>query len=75
MGRFMARDDVTIREEQHNGATVWAETSVGRALLKSMPAKVTRKDGQYRIVGAAWGAPSARVEVRVDRGTMDGSGH
>ena len=68
MGRFMARDYVTIREEQHNGDTESVETSVGRNLLKSAPAKVTRKDGQYRIVGAAWGAPVARVEVQVDGG-------
>ena len=68
MGRFMARDYVTIREEQRNGETESVETSVGRTLLKSAPAKVTRKDGQYRIVGAAWGAPIARVEVQVDGG-------
>ena len=37
-------------------------------MLKSAPAKVTRKDGQYRIVGAAWGAPISRVEVQVDGG-------
>ncbi|MBZ9944731.1 molybdopterin-dependent oxidoreductase [Mesorhizobium sp. BR1-1-13] len=30
MNQFMARDYVTIREEEHNGETVWAETSVGR---------------------------------------------
>src|SRR6202022_2720554 len=69
MGRFMARDYVTIREEQRGGETVWAETSVGRALLNSVPAKVTRKDGDYRIVGAAWGAPIARVEVQIDSGS------
>ena len=40
--RFMARDYVTIREQQVDGQTVWTETSVGRALLKSAPAKVTR---------------------------------
>jgi len=68
MGRFMARDYVTIREEPRNGETVWTETAVGRALLKSVPAKVTRKDGLYRIVGAAWGAPIARVEVQIDGG-------
>ncbi len=68
MGRFMARDYVTIREERRNGETVWTETSVGRALLKSVPAKVTRKDGRYRIFGAAWGSPIARVEVRIDEG-------
>jgi len=68
MGRFMARDYVTIREEQRDGGTEAVETSVGRTLLKSAPARVTRKDGQYRIVGAAWGAPVSRVEVQVDGG-------
>jgi DMSO/TMAO reductase YedYZ molybdopterin-dependent catalytic subunit len=68
MGRFMARDYVTIREERRDGETAWTETSVGRALLKSVPAKVTRKDGQYRIIGAAWGGPIARVEVQIDGG-------
>ena len=53
MGRFMARDYVTLREEQRNGSTVWTETSVGRSLLKSIPAKVTRQEGRYRVVGAA----------------------
>jgi DMSO/TMAO reductase YedYZ molybdopterin-dependent catalytic subunit len=71
MNRFMARDYVTLREEPpevEGGEPVWAETSVGRARLKSAPAKVTRLGGQYRIVGAAWGAPIAGVEVRVDDG-------
>ncbi len=66
--RFMARDYVTIREEEHNGKSVWVETSVGRALLKSAPARVTRKDNSYRITGAAWGAPISRVEVKIDDG-------
>jgi DMSO/TMAO reductase YedYZ molybdopterin-dependent catalytic subunit len=68
MGRFMAQDYVTLREERQDGETVWRQTSVGRALLKSVPAKVTRSDGSYRIIGAAWGAPIARVEVRIDDG-------
>lgn len=55
MSLLMARDYVTIREEEHNGETVWAETSVGRARIKSAPAKVTRTDSGYRIIGAAWG--------------------
>jgi DMSO/TMAO reductase YedYZ molybdopterin-dependent catalytic subunit len=66
--RFMARDYVTIREQQVDGQTVWTETSVGRALLKSAPAKVTRNGSQYQIVGAAWGAPIAQVEVQIDNG-------
>jgi DMSO/TMAO reductase YedYZ molybdopterin-dependent catalytic subunit len=71
MNRFMARDYVTLREEPpavEGGEPVWVETSVGRARLKSAPAKVTRLGGAYRIVGAAWGAPIAGVEVRVDDG-------
>jgi DMSO/TMAO reductase YedYZ molybdopterin-dependent catalytic subunit len=68
MNLLMGRDYVTIREEEHNGETVWAETSVGRALLKSAPARVTRSDAGYRISGAAWGAPIAKVEAKVDDG-------
>ena len=68
MGRFMARDYVTLREERRGNEVAWVETSVGRSLLKSVPAKVTRHDGRYRIVGAAWGAPIARVDVQVDQG-------
>ena len=67
-GHFMARDYVTIREEQRDGQPVWTETLVGKALLKSAPARVTRKDGDYRIAGAAWGGPIASVEVQVDGG-------
>jgi DMSO/TMAO reductase YedYZ molybdopterin-dependent catalytic subunit len=68
MGRFMARDYVTIREERRGGTSEWVETSVGRSLIKSAPAKVTRTNGGYRIVGAAWGAPISRVEVQIDGG-------
>jgi len=67
-GRFMAREYVTMREAEQNGQTVARYTSVGRDLLKSAPAKVTRLDGDYRIVGAAWGSPIASVEVQVDGG-------
>lgn len=65
---FMGRDYVTIREEEHDGETVWTETSVGPARLKSAPARVTRSDEGLRITGAAWGAPIDRVEVQVDDG-------
>ena len=66
--RFMGRDYVTIRNEQRAGRTVSRFTSVGRALLKSAPAKVTSKNGAHRIIGAAWGAPIARVDVQIDNG-------
>lgn len=67
-GRFMAKDYVTIRKETRDGEAFWTQYTVGRSLIKSVPAKVTRQDGRYRIVGAAWGAPIARVEVRIDAG-------
>jgi DMSO/TMAO reductase YedYZ molybdopterin-dependent catalytic subunit len=66
--RFMGRDYVTIHEEKHNGRTGWVETSVGRVQIKSAPAKILRQDGHYKIVGMAWGAPIARVEVSIDNG-------
>ena len=68
MGKFMARDYVTLRAEERDGATVWTETSVGRVNINSVPAKVTRNGDSYAIHGAAWGADIARVEVRVDDG-------
>ncbi len=67
-GRFMARDYVTIREQQRDGETVWTFHTVSRDRLKSAPAKVTRRGGRYAILGAAWGAPIARVEVQIDNG-------
>ena len=68
MSLLMGRDYVTIREEELDGETFWAETSVGRTLLKSAPARVTRAESGYRITGAAWGEPIERVEVRIDDG-------
>lgn len=69
MGRFMARDYVTMRKETRaDGETVWMETSVGKTQLKSIPAKVTRLGDEYRIYGAAWGAPIETVEVSIDGG-------
>jgi hypothetical protein len=44
------------------------EISVGRALLKSVPAKVTRKNGQYRTSAPPGEPPSQHVEVQFDGG-------
>jgi DMSO/TMAO reductase YedYZ molybdopterin-dependent catalytic subunit len=66
--QFMARDYVTIRETERNGETVWEETSVGPARLKSAPGRVTKAGASYRITGAAWGAPISQVEVKIDDG-------
>jgi DMSO/TMAO reductase YedYZ molybdopterin-dependent catalytic subunit len=67
-GKFMARDYVSIREERRNNQTVWTFTTVGRDRLKSAPAKVTRLQNRYTVMGAAWGAPIAGVEVQIDSG-------
>jgi DMSO/TMAO reductase YedYZ molybdopterin-dependent catalytic subunit len=67
--RFMGRDYVTIREEQRNGQSFWAETLVGRWRINSAPGRVIRQGGYYRIAGAAWGAEIARVEVQIDGGS------
>ncbi len=67
-GRFMARDYVSIREEDRGGETLWTFTSVTHERLKSAPAKVTRRGDNSTVMGAAWGAPIARVEVQVDDG-------
>ena len=37
-------------------------------MLKSAPARITKIDNAYRITGAAWGAPIAKVEVKIDNG-------
>jgi len=69
LGAFQAQRYMTVRElPREGGKTVWTRTAVGRSLLKSIAAKVTLQDGKYRIYGAAWGAPVARVEVRIDDG-------
>jgi DMSO/TMAO reductase YedYZ molybdopterin-dependent catalytic subunit len=68
-GRFMARDYVTIREEVlPNGDFSWTFSNVGHDRLKSAPAKVVRHDGRHTVVGVAWGAPIAAVQVRIDDG-------
>jgi DMSO/TMAO reductase YedYZ molybdopterin-dependent catalytic subunit len=68
MNRFMARDYVTVRQEGTEDEPIWTQRSVGRALLKSAPARVVQRNDQYRIDGAAWGAPIRHVEVKIDDG-------
>jgi DMSO/TMAO reductase YedYZ molybdopterin-dependent catalytic subunit len=68
MGRFMADDYVTLRSEERDGTTLWTRNAIGPNRLKSVPGRVSRANGTYRIIGAAWGAPIERVEVRIDNG-------
>jgi DMSO/TMAO reductase YedYZ molybdopterin-dependent catalytic subunit len=69
INRFMGRDYVTIREQHEGGKTIYFETSVGRQLIKSTPARVVELNGHYQIQGMAWGPnPIATVEVKIDNG-------
>ncbi len=67
-GFFMALDYVSIYQEPHGDEMVWTFTTVGRDRLKSAPARVLDRDGDYLVQGAAWGSEIARVEVSVDSG-------
>jgi len=75
MGRFMARDYVTVRGEKQGDEVVFVESSVTRMNLKSIIARVTRqptKDGKVplKAYGAVWGdgTPFKKVEVQLDDG-------
>ena len=71
MGRFMARDYVTLMEEKDGDQSIWEETSVSRMQLKSMIARLTRNGGKLLATGFALndGTALRSVEIRVDNGT------
>lgn len=71
MGRFQARDYVTIMGRQNGDKTEWVETSVTKTRTKSMIAKVTKRpNGALSIFGVAItdGTPLKTVEVQMDEG-------
>jgi DMSO/TMAO reductase YedYZ molybdopterin-dependent catalytic subunit len=70
MGRFMARDYVTLRGQLVGDTTVWNETSVGRTRLKSAVGRVTRTGATLKATGFAVtdGTPLKTVEVSVNGG-------
>ncbi len=71
MGRFMARDYVTIRGEQRGAETIWRENLVGPMNVKSIVARVVKRpDHSLKITGAAWtdGTQLKAVEVKIDDG-------
>ena len=71
MGRFQARDYVTIMGRQNGDKTEWIETSVTKIRTKSMIAKVTKRpNGSLSVFGVAMtdGTPLKTVEVQVDEG-------
>jgi DMSO/TMAO reductase YedYZ molybdopterin-dependent catalytic subunit len=71
MGRFQARDYVTIMGRQSGAKTEWVETSVTKIRTKSMIARVTRRPGgALSVFGVAVtdGTPLKTVEVQLDEG-------
>ena len=71
MGRFQARDYVTIMGRQNGEKTEWVETSVTKIRTKSMIAKVTKRpNGALSVFGVAItdGTPLKTVQVQLDEG-------
>jgi DMSO/TMAO reductase YedYZ molybdopterin-dependent catalytic subunit len=70
MGRFMARDYVTLKSQTIGDETIWFETWVGRIRLKSAVARLTRNGNSLKAVGFALsdGTPIKAIEVSVDGG-------
>jgi DMSO/TMAO reductase YedYZ molybdopterin-dependent catalytic subunit len=75
MGRYMGRDYVTVRGERRGGEVVFVETSVARMNLKSVVARVTRREVKggkipLKAYGAVWGDGTAinSVEVQLNKG-------
>ena len=73
-GRHMARNYQSLRAVKSPEGTVWLDSSISRNNLKSVVARVTRREMnkrfEYRIAGAAWGGPEriTGVEVQIDGG-------
>lgn len=70
MGRFMARDYVTLSRRDIGGVERWEERSVTKILLKSAIVRVTRNDADYKVTGFVLndGTPLRSVEVKIDDG-------
>ena len=70
MGRFMARDYVTLSRIDVGGVERWDERSVTRIQLKSSVIRVTRRDGSHRVTGFVLndGTPLESIEVKIDDG-------
>lgn len=70
MGRFMARDYVTLSRVDIGGEERWEERSVTKMRLKSSIVRVTRNNSRYTISGFVLndGTPLRSVEVSIDDG-------
>ena len=70
MGKYMAHDYVTLRHRPLGDDMHWTLDSVGRILLKSVIARVTRAGDDCTVTGFALsdGTPIKTIEVKIDDG-------
>ncbi len=70
MGRFMARDYVTLSRVDVGGVERWDERSVTKIQLKSSIVRITRRDGAHRVTGFVLndGTPLKSIEISIDGG-------
>jgi DMSO/TMAO reductase YedYZ molybdopterin-dependent catalytic subunit len=70
MGRFMARDYVTLSKIDIGGETRWEERSVTKMRLKSAIVRVTRSGARHTITGFVLndGTALRSVEISIDGG-------
>lgn len=70
MGRFMARDYVTLQRVDVGGVERWEERSVTRMRLKSSIIRVTKRGNDHTITGFVLndGTPLRSVEIKIDDG-------
>ncbi len=70
MGRFMARDYVTLSKRIVGGEERWEERSVTRMQLKSAIVRVTQRGTGHNIMGFVLndGTPLDSVEISIDGG-------
>jgi DMSO/TMAO reductase YedYZ molybdopterin-dependent catalytic subunit len=75
MGRFMAREYVTLVTRKVGDEVLTYETSVSRMRIKSMVARLTRQGNRFTALGFVLndGTPLRSVEVRVDNGPWQGA--
>lgn len=70
MGRFMARDYVTLSKRNIGGEERWENRSVTKIHLKSVIVRVTKDGDRHNITGFVLndGTPLRSVEVKIDNG-------
>jgi DMSO/TMAO reductase YedYZ molybdopterin-dependent catalytic subunit len=70
MGRFMARDYVTLARRDIGGVERWEERSVTKMRLKSSIIRVAKRGADYNVLGFVLndGTPLRSVEIKIDDG-------